>query len=362
MGTAEIRAWLDEVWREVLDEDSDDPDEEVDRLVNSSVGSIRYAVLTQLLGKIADRDRSLMFFQLGDEEAGAWDARSFSVAVIVPWVAENHDVIGTSAEPYASKPLRRARLERKAPHIRSDEEWDALHDFFAPLDNAPTKEIESAFRRCLASVARRLSSQSFKYQIPIRVSLPDLCNTLESFLGEPSGGHRALATTTALMEVLGKGFSIFSRVESQGLNEADAARGAPGDVMCFADDGNMVLAIEVKERVLTLADVRASTRKARESDAALSNLLFATPGIREQDQATISESAVSSWAAGLNVYQVEIIELVRSSFVLLGEKWRPALLRQIGAELDKRGDHAHRRAWHTLLSDLGDNARGGALN
>jgi hypothetical protein len=138
------------------------------------------------------------------------------------------------------------------------------------------------------------------------------------------------------------------------VNEADVARGSPGDVMCFDAADNMVLAIEVKDRALTLADVRASTRKARESDAALSNLLFATLGISEQDRSSIHDSAVASWAAGLNVYQADIIELVRSAFVLLGEEWRPALLRQIGAELDARGDHAHRRAWHALLSALGE--------
>lgn len=352
MDTEQIRAWLDQAWNDALTGGSADPDAEVDRFVNSKTVSIRYAVLTQLLGKIAVPERSLMFFQAGSEEPGAWDARSFSVSVIVPWVADNHDVIGTSSEPYASKPLRRAQLECDAPHIRSVGEWNALHAFFEPLDNAPPKAVEAAFRRCLASAARRLSSQSFKYQIPVRASLPDVCKTLEAFLNEPSGGHRALATTAALMEVLGRGFSLYDRVDSQGLNEADAARGAPGDVMCFDGEGKMVLAIEVKDRALTLADVRASSRKARESDSALTSLLFATPGIRERDRDQIDISAANSWAAGLNIYQIDIIELVRSSFVLLGEEWRPALLRQIGTELDARGDHAHRRAWHSLLSTM----------
>jgi len=176
MNVEQARTWLDAVWLETLADGSNEPDPEVDRLVNSRVVSIRYAVLTQLLGKIADPTRSLMFFQLGNQEPGAWDARSFSAAIIVPWVSKNHDVIGTSAEPYVSKPLRRLRLERDAPHIRNRAEWAALYDFFIPLDIASPKELEVAFRRCLASVARRLANQSFKYQIPLRVSLPDLCN------------------------------------------------------------------------------------------------------------------------------------------------------------------------------------------
>lgn len=152
MDADQARAWLDEVRLETVAGEPGDPDEEVDRLVNSSVGSIRYAVPTRLLGKIADPTRNLMFFQLGDQELGAWDARSFSVAVIVPWMSDNHDVIGASAEPCASKPLRRLRLERDAPHIRSRAEWAALHDLFASPDAAPVEELEAVFRCCPASV------------------------------------------------------------------------------------------------------------------------------------------------------------------------------------------------------------------
>ena len=354
MNNEQAREWLDRVWAKALNADDQTPDPEVDRLVNSGLVSIRYAVLTQLLGKIADRERSLLALQLGEGEAGAWDPRSFAAAVIVPWVAANNDVMGTSPDPYVNNPLRRPLLERDAPGRNKQDEWNALHDFLAPLDEASRKDVKVAFRRCLASVARRMAGQSFKYQIPVRVSLPDMLGTLDSFLAEPSGGFRALAVAAAMMTVLGEGFSLFTRIESQGLNEADAASGAPGDVVCFDDNDQMVLAVEVKDRELTLADVRSSTRKAREADAALTNLLFTTPGIKHQDRANIDESVAATWAAGMNVYQADILDLAASTFVLLAEDWRPALMRQIGDELDRRGDHRHRRSWRDLLSALGE--------
>ena len=354
MDTAQAREWLDRAWAKALKTDDKAMDPEVDRLVNSDVVSIRYAVLTQLLGKVADQKRSLLVLQLGEGGPGAWDPRSFATAVIIPWVAANNDVMGTTPDPYVNNPLRRPRLERDAPRRRNQDEWNALHDFLLPLDDAPRKALKAAFRRCLASVVRRMAGQSFKYQIPVRVSLPDMIGALDAFLSEPSGGFRALAVTTAMMGVLGDGFSLFVRVEAQGLNEADAASGAPGDVMCYGPDGDMVLAVEVKDRELTLSDVRSSTRKARETDAALTSLLFATPGVKRQDDEAIRESAATTWASGLNVYQADIIELAASTFVLLAEGWRPTLLRQIGEELDRRGDHAHRHAWRDLLWGLGE--------
>ena len=114
-----VRQWLDEEWDKALAEDSAVLDDEIDRVANSTVVSIRYALVTQILGKIADPGRSLLALQLAAGAPGAWDARSFSTAVVVPWVADANHVLGTSAEPYANKPLRRERLERGMRNVRN---------------------------------------------------------------------------------------------------------------------------------------------------------------------------------------------------------------------------------------------------
>ncbi len=241
--------------------------------------------------------------------------------------------------------------------MRYREEWDALVCFLLPLDSASRGELEAAFGRCLKSVARRLSAQSFRYQVPLRVSLPQMLRALEKFIAEPSGGLRPLAVTAAMMAVLGQAFSIFAEVSSQGLNEADSSTGAPGDVVCLDNNGEMVLAVEVKDRALTLADVRSSTRKARASNDPLRSLLFAAPHIQEDEQNAIRENMEAAWASGLNISQIDIVDLANAGFALLAEEWQPTLLREIGKELDRRGDHRHRRAWHDLLSNInGDDA------
>lgn len=353
MDNDEAREWLDGAWDRVLETGIREPDTEIDRLVNSSVLSIRYAILTQMLGKIADANRSLLSLQLGAKGSqGAWDARSFCSAVIVPWVADNHDVLGRSPDPYVNNPLRRQRLDEGTHKLRNKEEWDALVAFLAPLDTGGRIKLEAAFIRCLESVGRRLAAQAFGYQVPIRVSLPQMIRILEEFLAEASGGLRPLVVTVAMMTVLGRAFPLFASVLSQGLNEADSSSGAPGDVMCMDSNGNMVLAIEVKDRALTLADVRSSIQKARASTYPLSNLLFASPSIQDDDRDAINQNMESAWASGLNISQIDVVDLANATFALLPEEWRPKLLREIGTELDERADHAHRRAWHDLLSDI----------
>lgn len=353
MDNAETRKWLEEVWSRVLQQEDVETNSQVDRLVNSKVLSIRYAVLTQILGKIANSDRSLLSLQLGTPNSpSAWDARSFCSAVIVPWVADNHDVLGKSPDPYVSNPLRRPRLDQGTDQLRDKAEWEALVAFLLPLDSVDQNKLEATFVSCLVSTAKRLADQSFKYQIPARISLSQMLELIRSFVSETSGGLRPLAVTAAMMAVLGRAFSIFTSISSQGLNEADSASGALGDIMCLDSSGNIILAIEVKDRALTLADVRSATMKAETPVDSLRNLLFVSQGIRSDERDIIFENIKIAWAAGLNISQIDILDLANSAFSLLKEEWRPTLLKAIGDELDRRGDHAHRRKWHKLLSNL----------
>lgn len=346
-------AWLDDRWREALNGDMGASDPEVDRLVDSRVLSIRYAVLTQLLGKVADASRDLLCLQRGDaadaEESGRWDPRSFCTSVVVPWVQRNRGVLGTSGDPYVSNPLRRPRLDG-GEALQRQGEWDALVAFLRALEREDIPgAVEDAARRCLAGAARRLNRLSVEYPSPMRIGLEPMCDLLDAFLAVSSQGLRPLIVATALMRTLGEAFALFPRVESQGLNEPDAARGMPADIMCYGPDGQLRLAVEVKDRNLTLVDVEATLTKARNSG--LANVVLAAPGIRQRDGDAVRSRLADEWARGTNVYRVSIPELVRGAFVLLEEGWRVRFVKAIGAELDERGaEYPHRRDWSDLLA------------
>ena len=355
MDYTKARAWLDAEWEAVLSASNETPDAKIDRVANSKVQSVRYAAMTQLLGKILDQDRGILCFQSETGKQGAWDARSFCSSVIVPWVADNQDVLGKSPDPYVSNPLRRPVLSREMPGTRKadSKEWAALFDWLAPLDEASQKERKLMFRRLLQSLARRLAKQTFRYPIPMRVSPAQTRAVLEAFLAESSGGLRPMAVATALMKVIGRAFHLFARVESQGVTEADAASGVPGDVMCYDENGGIALAVEVKDRNITLADVRSTTAKIRSTNPSLANFLFAAPDIQSSERSAVDDAMERAWGSGLNFYRVDLLDLATSCFALLNEDWRLTLLHEVGEDLDRRGDHKHRRAWLDKLSDIG---------
>lgn len=349
MDNEEVRQWLDEEWNKALEASDTEPDPDVDALANSNIISIRYALVTQMLGKIADPSRSLMALQLGDATEGAWNARSFATAVVLPWERDNQQVLGMSPDPYVSKPLRRPRLDEGAK-VQNDNAWKEFVAFLAPLDTAHPDVLHDAFRRVLRAFARRLAKQSFTYPIPQRISQAELEKIVASFLGEPSGGLRPLAVSAALFRVLGEAFRLFSEIRSKGINEADSASGVPGDVMCLDGDGNISLAVEVKDTSLTLAHVQEANLKAKQSSDGLSNFLFAVPGIRQDDAINITMLTHRSWGEGLNIYNISLPALLGATLILLDESWRVRLVVEIGKELDERQNQPSRRAWYDLLN------------
>ena len=347
MNDKEVRKLLDDEWARVLRENVTTPDREIDQFIESPILGIRYACITQLLGKIADPSRHLLSLQKTDNHPGAWNARSFSAKVIVPWVADNHAVLGTSGDPYVSNALRRTTLTDLSG-VRHKEQWTTFANFLRRAEEGGEDFLFSAFRRCLKSIARKLQRQSFEYPIPQRISLHNMSVMLTTFLAEPSNGLRPLVVATALFRILGEAFSLFSNIQSQGLNEADSASGVPGDIVCYGKDDTIALAVEVKDYHLTLHEYRNSVTKALKGNG-ISRLLFATPGIDEGDRQEIERRMETQWASGLNVYQVNLEILVKTTFSLLEEEWRIKFIREVGKELDTRGVHLHRERWRHLL-------------
>ena len=339
MDDNEARSWLDGQWARARHDGPDDP--AVDKLVNSGVVSIRYALITQLLGKIADPSRDILAIQAAGGERG-WDARSFAKNVVVPWVAANRNILGTSPDPYVNNPLRRERLDSRAP-LMNRELWDDLVGYLGPLDTADRQVLEENLRRCLGSVARRGRRQDTTLILPPRVSLERLCEMTGDFIGKPSGGLRPLAIGVALMKVLGEAFTLFDRVDSQGINEADSQSDAAGDITCYKDDA-AVLVVEVKDRGITFDDCSDTATKARGSG--ITNILFTAPGVVEESEITIRALKSKLWREGCNLYHVDMVSFMEHVFVLLDEKWRIELLKRTAEELDLRGRFEDRVEWN----------------
>lgn len=342
------------MWLAALAETAPQVDDSVEELINCDVVSIRYALLTQLLGKLADHRRDALSIQRGEadtaEAAGRWDARSFCQAHVVPWVAEAGQVLGTSPDPYVNNPLRRPRLDAGYEPRRNRPLWDRLLAVLQAVQERNDPEYtETQLRLCLASLVRQYNELLVQFDVPQRISLDVAANLVAAYIAEPSGGERPQIIVASLMRTIGQRFGIFDRVARQAINEADAAGDRPGDVACY-DGDRLVFAVEVKDRTVTLQDVDTAIGKARRSD--VTEVLFAnvTPQV---DDAAIAERVHREFGLGVNIYQLEIETMVRVVLTIAGEGSRAQFLTAVGEELNDRVTQpAHKLAWQQLLRDL----------
>ena len=347
------RELLDELWEIVTQEESGEINQDIARLVGSGFVSIRYCLPTQLLGKLTDPKLDCLCLQKGSGDSDSqWDPRSFSQDVIVKWCAENQSVLGTSPDPYVGKPLRKTRLEENPKNVRGKEEWVLLYRVLDEVERRNTKEFT---RLCMLhtvrSIHKKFAELTFEYIVPERVSIEQTENLIREFLSESSGGDRGLSVAAALFETFGKYFGIYNEVKRHAINAADQATGMAGDIECIDADGELRLAIEVKERNVTLADVRSAVLKARQ--ASLRELLFNAPGANPLEKEEIADLFSKTWASGTNLYRLSISELVRVGLSLTGESGRKDFLENVGKQLDEYGTQpSNRKRWKELLEGM----------
>ena len=347
------RKLLDELWETVTHEEGGKIDPDIDRLIGSRFVAIRFCLPTQLLGKLADPRLNCLCLQKGQGgDASSWDPRSFANKVIVPWVAENQAVLGTSTDPYVSKPLRRPRLEADPGNVKGKEEWMLL---FRVLNDVQVGNSEEYTRHrlleTLRCIHRRFAALDFEYYIPERISIEQTENLVVAFLSESSGGDRGLAVAAALFETFGEYFKIYKEVKRRAINASDQATGLASDIECIGEDGNLKLAVEVKERSITLADVRSAIRKARR--ISLQELLFNAPGTSISEADDISELIATTWASGTNLYRLAVEELIRVGLALTGEGGRRRFIELVGNQLDTYNTQpANRQRWKELLEGI----------
>ena len=342
------------MWEQALASPNEEADSAIAELINCSVVSIRYALLTQLLGKATVHTRDALSIQRGDpsdaEVYGRWDARSFCQQNVVPWVSASGQVLGTSPDPYVNNPLRRPRLDSGYEPRRDQQLWEKLVALLqtVQLENDP-EYTKSQLWLCLVSLAQRYNALDIAFDVPQRISLDATAGMISDYLHEPSGGERPQIIVAALMRTIGSQFTIFDRVERQGINEADAANASPGDVVCYRQ-GSQVLAVEVKDRALTLHDLDTTIGKARHTK--VTELFFATVS-HQPDSPSIVERAEREFGLGINVYRLDIDALLRVTLSIAGEASRVQFLTSVGEELNDRVTQpAHKIAWQGLLKSL----------
>lgn len=329
--------------------------EAIHRSINSRTKTYRYVLPTQLLAKVVAPSLDCRCLQAARGGKGAFDARSLCHKVIVDFDKQNDFVLGGSAEPYVNNPLRQPEVSAKYRSKQKDKEgWDDLCRVLEAVEKKNLPEFTRLiFRRTLSEIYGRLSEVSIIYPVPRRISLSRNLDLIRKYLAEHSGGDRMLAISSALFLLIGQQFGLFREVRRGNINAADAQSGLVADMECIGGEGEVVMAVEVKDRQIAVNQIKDKLIGARARQ--ITEILFiAQGGIIDDQREEAGGFMEREFAAGQNIYLFnDLLLLVQVVLVLLGEKGRRKFLELIGRELDRfQSDIKHRRAWKNLLSEL----------
>ena len=351
----EARRILQELWIIVLNDESLTAPARVRELVNSDQTAIRFCLPTQLLGKLTDNRLDTLCLQKKKDEpegTGRWDPRGFATQVVVPWNRENQNVLGPSSDPYVSNPLRRPRADFGLDQMADREQWEKLGLVLQEIETASDiVKTKTVLLEVLGAIRDRLRDLTFSYVSPERISLTQVERLVARFLSEKSGGDRGLAIAAALFETIKERLNLYKEIRRNVINAADAATKSVGDLECIGHNGNLVLAVEVKERRIGDDDVHIAIGKAREF--AVRELIFCCDGVAPADREAVEKTFADAWASGTNLYQLSIGDLMKGILPLVGEQGIKSFVIQVGIQLDKFSTQPrHRKAWKSLLDAL----------
>jgi hypothetical protein len=322
--------------------------------VNSARKTYRYVLPTQLLAKVADPSLDCRCLQANRGGEGCFDARSLCHEVIVPFERVNENVLGGSSEPYANNPVRVPEVSEAYRSAQRDKEgWDGLCRVLAAAEaHQDASFTDTLFDHVLVEVYRRLQSVTVTYPVPQRVSHARLLPAMRSYLAHRSGGIRLQAVVASLFRTIGKRFSLFSDVRSNKPTASDASTGQVADVECYDPEGRIALAVEVKDRELTVTQVSDKLPAAR--SARVTELLFIVhKGVSGEEEEAMTDLVDRSFASGHNIYVFPLEDFASGLLALLGESGRREFLVNVGVELERyQAPLSDRRAWSALLKDL----------
>lgn len=354
---------LEEHWQTVTAEAEAKPDlqyvedsvlrKAVHDAINHDFVTYRFCLPVQLLGKMLNPALDCLRLQKSDpDDVTGWDARTLGRKVVAVFNQRQENVLGTSEDPYVSNPMRLPKMLRNDRTKKDIPGWIRLVETLEQVESRADPTFTTAvFRQALLEMFRRQKGLRFSYPVPPRVSLELALGISAEFLEEKSGGDRAQALGGALFDAIGIHFGLFAQVNRARINATDEATGQAADFECLDKNGKLVLAVEVKDRTIRLADIEGTLHKSKQRR--ITEILFTAKGTRPEEKDAIGERITRAFAAGQNVYIFDFFELARSVLALGGEAIRITFLKKVGAHLDAWNTQPrHRQAWQKLLQKL----------
>lgn len=317
-----------------------------ERLFSSPTQAYREALVGCAIARILNQSIDI---RLPATESGedAFSGRSLADHAVTPFLRDR--AIPISASPYLSSLRGGAKFTKGgAPRIQRDKEgFDALVavvDYLRVLDADAAKAYLRYLLRCFIQL-REAGNITLK-----RIAKPNLeqlRRLVTGLLTVKSGGRISALLATALFQTISECHALRWDVEFQGINVADKASGAVGDIT-ISKDGTTVLGVEVTERPID-QDRVTLTFDQKISPNGLADYLFITTAM-PTDNAI--ETARNYTGVGHEMNFVPLAEWLIHNLATVGSSCRALFQSKMIELLEAQGTPAEIRvAWNDKMDE-----------
>jgi len=273
-----------------------------ERLFTSSTQAYREALVGCVVARCVN-ERINIRHPATETSTDAFSGRSLADQVVTPFLQEN--AIPVSKSPYLSALRGGARFEVGGePRIQRDAEgFAALVSIVDHMAETGQKEANDYLIFLVHRFVVLREASRIELRRIAKSNLQQLGNLITGLLSVKSGGRLPALLATAMFQTISECHELGWDVEFQGINVADTASGAVGDITVKKDRA-IVLGVEVTERMIDRGRVNA-TFEQKVTPNGLEDYLFITT---VQPDAAALTAAYNYTAVGHEINFVQLQE------------------------------------------------------
>lgn len=195
-----------------------------------------------------------------------------------------------------------------------------MHRYLAEIEKSEVAELDDLLLYLCAQFVRLRNASRVPLVRLIRMTLDQQAILIGHLLTTQSGGRLPVFLAAAMFETLRDRFGLNWTVEVQGINTADAATGAGGDIVVKdAGTGDVIVAVEVKEPRIDRSIV-ISTFGSKIATNRIAEYLFLYTTAMPTDDAR--RAAFDYFAQGHDIAFLRVDEWLRNCLGTVGAQGR----------------------------------------
>lgn len=317
-------------------------------LFRSRTQAYREALLGCVIARLQDKSINIRQPYV-EQGSNAFSGRSLDERVVNPFLHEKR--IPSSRGPYLSVFRRSVQFGASTRDgLRDREGYDKFLDIISYVESVSE---DSELLNVLYYLLYKFAELREMADVPLtrlqRISLEQYDTIISGLLATPSGGRIPVLLVVATFTTIREFFHLNWNINWQGINVADKASGAVGDIT-IVSDGQVLMAAEVTERPLDRSRVVA-TFNTKIAPVGIEDYLFFVRPSAPSDEAR--QQARRYFAQGHEVNFLVIKDWLLMVLATMGARGRATFNRVLLGILDSPDvPKALKVAWNDQVSGI----------